>query len=52
MVNKLVRLNKETTDLINPAREVFLKNNKEFEGFKVSQDYIIRRALKYYIESW
>jgi len=42
---------KITRDLIlNDCIQEFLKSNKDFEGINITQDFILRRIARFYLE--
>ena len=41
----------ETYDLvINECKTEFLRNNPQFEGINITQEFIVRRIAKYYLD--
>ena len=53
MVNNYstIKVKQDTISLIPKAKEVFNTNNKVINGINLTNDFIIKRVLEYYIKS-
>ena len=46
---KTVQLKKDVFEMLEPAKEEFLRHHKEMDGIAISNNKIIYEALKFYL---
>jgi len=49
---KVMKVRKDTYDLIEQAKTKFLKNNKKFAGMNITYNFIIRKVLEEYLKEY